>query len=132
MNNSKHPAPKHLKGEALKLWKVYTEELAGRGMLHEADYSALARLCILEDEAGKLAQQVSNDGAIRVDKNGDERRSPALMALANASQIIEALKRSLALGGYYRHRIAGEKQDSEAEKPGIMHLVRQRKPHELQ
>ena len=124
MNNSKHPAPKHLKGEAIKLWKGYAEELAGRGMLHEADYSALARLCILEDEAGKLAQQILNDGAIRVDKNGDERRSPALIALANVSQVTEALKRSLALGGYYRTRIAQGKQDAVAETPGIMHLVR--------
>lgn len=125
-NSKKHPAPKHLKGEGLLLWECYTEELAGRNMLHEADYSALARLCILEAEAGKLAQQIAKEGVIRVDKNGDERRSPALMALANTSQIIEAMKKSLALGAFYRHRIGEQPQE---EKPVSALMAMRKKPN---
>jgi len=122
-NSKKHPAPKHLKGEALLLWKGYSEELASRSMLDVADYAALARLCILEAEAGKLAQQIAKEGVIRVDKNGDERRSPTIMALANTSQIIEALKKSLAIGGFYRCRI-GEKQEEEKPLSPLMALMK--------
>ncbi len=123
MKIQEHPAPGHLKGEALKLWKAYANELASRQMFIEADYAALARLCILEAEAGKLAQQIAKEGVIRTDKNGDERRSPALMALANTSQIIEALKRSLALGAYFRHRI-GEPVKEEKPKSALMQMRR--------
>lgn len=94
-------------------------------MIEEADFSALERLCRLESEADALTKRIETEGVLVIDKNGDSRRSPAVMALGSLSQIIEALKRNLALGGYYRLRIVGEKKVGREAKrpPSVMDLI---------
>ena len=117
MAKNENPAtrpPKTLSKEAATLWKHYAAELDNRQMFIEADHAALHRLCVLEVQAGKLTQQIETEGVLQQDRDGTTRRNPALMALSNLSQIIESLKRSLSLGGYYRHRIGEERKE---EKP---------------
>lgn len=120
-NNGAPKAPKTLQGAARKLWQLYADELHNRQMFVEADCSALERLCILEIQADALTAQIAAEGATYTDSKQEQRRSPALMALLNVSQLIESLKRSLAIGGYYRTRI-GEARKEEKPKSALMAL----------
>lgn len=116
------PPPKHVKGAAAVLWEHYAAELAGRAMLENCDHSALARLCVLEAEADRLAADIAKNGPLAKDRDGQERRSPALLALGNINGIIADLKRSLSLGAYFRHRI-GEKVQEEKPLSPLMRLM---------
>jgi P27 family predicted phage terminase small subunit len=130
MAKNENPAtrpPKTLSKEAATLWKHYAAELDNRQMFIEADHAALHRLCVLEVQAGKLTQQIETEGVLQQDRDGTTRRNPALMALSNLSQIIESLKRSLSLGGYYRHRIGEERKE---EKPRSTLMQYRRNPAE--
>lgn len=115
--------PASLSEQAATLWKRYTAELHGRKMLDDADLSALERLCRLEVQADALLAQIEQDGAVVADRDGTKRRSPLLMALQNVSGIVEGLKRSLAIGGYYRHRI-GEQQQEEKPLSPLLALMK--------
>lgn len=127
MKENVNPAarpPKTLSKEAATLWKHYAAELDNRQMLLQADTAALERLCVLEVQAAKLVSQIEAEGVLYKDRDGDTRRNPALMALANLSQIVEGLKRSLALGGYYRHRIGEERKEEKDLSNSIMRFAR--------
>lgn len=108
--------PKHFTGRAKQLWKAYVEELESRDMLLEADLPALERLCLLEAEAEKLTLEIAKRGAISKDRDKTERRNPALLALVNISGLVTDLKKSLAIGAYYRHRM-GKELEKEKPKP---------------
>ena len=112
--------PATIKGEALKLWRRYADELHTRNMLHEADLAALERLCRLEVQSTLLLSQIEIEGVIIKDRDGTQRRNPALMALQGLAQITEGLKRSLAIGGYYRHRIEGKEVEEVRPKSALM------------
>ena len=116
--NIKPPAT--IKGAALQLWRRYADELHARNMLVEADLAALERLCRLEVQSALLLAQIEVEGVIIKDRDGTQRRNPALMALQGISQIIEGLKRSLAIGGYYRHRIEGKEVEQARPKSALM------------
>jgi P27 family predicted phage terminase small subunit len=116
--------PKGLPDNAAALWAKYAAELHGRNMLEKADLSALERLCRLEASADELTAKITDEGALYKDRDGDERRHPALLALNTISGIVDSLKRSLSIGAYYRHRIKGSGKEQESETPGIMHMVR--------
>lgn len=114
-DNPKPPA--HLKGDVRKLWQRYADELHSRQMFLEADLSALERLCRLEVQADAMTAQLEREGLVIADRDGTQRRHPALMALQNVSTIVEALKRSLALGAFFRHRIGTPAQAEETKRP---------------
>lgn len=119
------PRPRGLSEQAAALWAKYAAELQSRSMLDNADLSALERLCRLEAAADTLTAKISAEGPLYKDRDGDERRHPALLALNTISTIVDSLKKSLSIGAYYRHRIkGGPAAEAEAETPGIMHLVR--------
>ena len=120
--------PATIKGEALKLWRRYADELHTRNMLHEADLAALERLCRLEVQSTLLLSQIEIEGVIIKDRDGTQRRNPALMALQGLAQITEGLKRSLAIGGYYRHRIEGKEVEPVRQKSALMAMRNQPRP----
>lgn len=127
MSDKTTPPPPRMKREAATLWRRYADELQSRQMLVDADLSALERLCTLEAICDDLTVKIAREGATSKDRDGTERRNPKLMALAQTQQMVESLKRSLAIGAYYRHRI-GEKEEPK-EKPKsvlLQYIARQR------
>lgn len=94
--------PDTLTGAALELWRGYAGDLQRRGLLEDSDLPALARLCLLEAEANELTLTIAAEGAVTGDRDGTQRRHPAVMALTNLSTVIEQLKRGLKIGGRYR------------------------------
>ena len=121
--------PASLSEQAATLWERYTDELHGRKMLHDCDLAALERLCRLEVQADALLSQIEREGAIVADRDGTQRRNPALMALQNISGIVEGLKRSLAIGAYYRHRIGEQPQEEKPKSPLMALMNKPRTPY---
>lgn len=121
------PPPPSMKRGAATLWKRYADELQSRQMLVDADLSALERLCTLEAICDDLTVKIAREGATSKDRDGTERRNPKLMALAQLGQMVESLKRSLAVGAYYRHRI-GEKEEPKKKPKSVLlqYIARQR------
>ncbi len=119
--------PKSLTKEAATLWRRYADELQTRQMFVDADLAALERLCSLEAMADALTVQVAQEGATSKDRDGTERRNPKLMALAQLGQMIEALKRSLAVGAYYRHRIGEKEPEAKKTLSPLMQIIERKK-----
>lgn len=117
--------PKGLKGKSAKLWNGYAAELHARSLILESDLSALERLCRIEAQCDDLVTQIEKEGATKTDKNGDTRRSAAVMTLNNLTAIAESLKRSLALGAFFRHRIGAPIKE---DKPASLLLELMRRP----
>ena len=123
MEDFKKP-PATLKGDARKLWQHYAAELSERKILCGADLAALERLCRLEVQAQVLTTKIENEGIVIEDRDGTQRRHPGLIALTNVSGIIEALKKSLAIGAFFRYRIEGKEPVSERQPSALMALRR--------
>lgn len=108
--------PTHFNDKAKELWKGYIKELSDRELLQNSDLSALERLCILEAQADELSKSIAEKGCIAPDEKAKDRRSPELLALVNISTLVSDLKKSLAIGAYYRHRIGAKKEEKETQK----------------
>ncbi len=115
--------PKDLKGRSRELWKHYTAELESRNMFDNCDRSALERLCRMEAKSEALTRQFEDEPVTVQDRDGTVRRNPNLMALAQLEGLVADLKKSMSIGGYFRHKIEGKKPKN--GKPSVFAALRQ-------
>jgi phage terminase small subunit len=104
-------APDHFNDRQKYYFDLYGKDLNDRHLLTEADLPSLERISLLEVEAEKLLKQISEEGATITDKNGDQRRSGAVMALANLSDQIGKLKKVMRIGAEYRNKDQDDESD---------------------
>lgn len=110
-------APDHFTDRQKYYYKLYSEDLQGRRLLTRADVPNIERLALLEVEAERLLKQIGEEGATVTDKNGDQRRTAAVMALSNFSDQINKIKKALIISPEYRAKKEDPKQQAQQYVP---------------
>ena len=100
---------------------AYAGELVERGILFPSDVWELEALVRFETQAQNLLAELASQGATVEDKNGDERRNPKLMALANVRTQIADIRKLLALGPVYRNKLPGAEASQGEEIGDALH-----------
>lgn len=113
--------PEGFTREEAKRFYTYAQELVERAILFPSDVWELEALVMFETQAKNLLAEMASQGAVTDDKNGDERRNPRLMALANIRSQIADIRKLLALGPIYRNKLPGAEAGEAEEIGDVLH-----------